>query len=114
LIVDLQKKITKIEHSIDLTRRVSNSMQADTDSANPPMRLFRKTSQEEAGASLSQHAAPVLREFRMTYKRSKPWPSRSYAESTAVQSLDQLLQEALVPHTCDLDIVCAMCYRSDD
>ena len=25
-----------------------------------------------------------------------------------MQSLDQLLQEALVPHTCDLDIVCAM------
>ena len=44
----------------------------------------------------------------MAYKRSKPWPSRSYAESTAVQSLEQLLQEAWVPHTCDLDIVCAM------
>ena len=102
------KKISKVESSIELTRRVSACLQSDADSARVGKRVSRKSSQDERPVAPSQDAPPALRVVPMTYKRTRPWPSRSYAVSTAVQSLDQLLQEALAPHTCDLDIVSAM------
>ena len=43
VVADLQQRVAKIEHSIELTSRVSNSIHVETDAANPSRRLNSKS-----------------------------------------------------------------------
>ena len=87
-----QKPNTAVDAAAHPTkrRRLSRKMSADNLTSTPPS-VFGAASRKTFVRSV-------------TYKRTRPWRSRRYADGEAAQSMQQLMQEATLPHTCDADV----------
>eukprot|EP00973_Karenia_brevis_P019194 2630112-Karenia_brevis.AAC.1 len=83
---------------------------ASTFSGHPSKRrrLTRKVSSPgQVPVADSQDGGSEDRQFyekQVTYQRVRAWRSRKYVQGTGAQSSQQLLQEATLPHTLDIDI----------
>ena len=71
-------------------------------------RRFRVKCTDRSGDSQlsQQHATErVFAESTVQYRRTKPWRSRRIAVGQTSQGMNRILQEALLPHTADVDVV---------